>query len=142
MRKMVLFLIIMLLAWAVPSWATIGVANGNGVLIVTMDGSNDFAWSTATITSGMGSGQKVSTYYPYGIQVNAISFYPSAAGAIGQWRDKTVSGNIMAPKFYSVDGGPQVFYFTGKTLRKPSIAHADQTTDTSTVWYFIFDTSP
>ena len=142
MKKILGVLTILGLLWAAPAWATVTVENGNGVLIVTLDGSNGFTWSTATITSGLGLGQKVSTYYPNGLQLSAISFYPSAAGAIGQWRDKTATGNLMAPKFYSVDGGPQVMYFTGKTLRKPCLVHADQTTDTSTSWYFIFDTSP
>ena len=139
MKKIGILLFIMGLLWAVPSWATLGVELGDGILHVTMDGTNSFDWNAATVTAGRGLGQKIATIYPNGIALTSIDWWPSASGAIGIWRNKTTSGMKMGPKFNSIDGGPQTKYMTGMWLRKPSIVHGDQTTDTNTEWFFNFD---
>ena len=137
MKRITALLFIMGFLWVGSAWAATTVENGAGCLIVTI-GAADFVWSTATVTTGFGAGVKVSDLYPNGIALTSIDFQGSAAAAKGVWRNRSVAGQKMGPPFYTIDGGPQTKYFTGKWMRKPCITYTDQTTD-GAIWYFNFD---
>ena len=138
--KRLLAAICLVMLVAGGAFAAIAVEHAPGMLIITLDGTNGFTWATSTVTLGKKVGAKVSDIYPEGIALTSVDFQGPAAAAKGVWRDGTATGPKMGPPFNTIDGGPQTKYFTGYWMRKPCLVHADQTTDTSAVWYFYFDT--
>ena len=130
--------LLLLLALALPAWATVTVVNNNGCLTVTLDGSGDFAWASATVTSGTGSGTALTTLYPNGLQITKITIAAGAAGSKTFIRAGNSSSAYIPPLWYSVDGSPQLAYFTDGRWYTPSAYHADQTSDTGTVISFFY----
>lgn len=129
----------LVMALALPAWAAIAVEGGYGYITVTLDGSNDFNWSTATITTGVGSGAALTTLFPKGLQINTIDVFGSAAGAKTIIRDGSLTGQKIPPVvWYTVDGSPQVQYYLGRWYQ-PCIKHSDQTSDNGTIVTFSYN---
>ena len=55
---------VLMVALAVPAWATLGVELGYGYVTVTLDGSASFDFQTATITTGLNIGSTLISIYP------------------------------------------------------------------------------
>ena len=126
----VLFL---LLALALPAWATIAVVNHNGTLSVTLDNSNNFAWASATVTSGTGSGTALTTLFPNGLQITKINVnLPS--GAVVSLRDGISTAPFIPPSAWTLAGGgvTMEYYLDGRWYT-PSAFFADQTTPNGAV---------
>lgn len=140
MKKLVLAAI-MVLFLALPAWATLVVQLGKGVLYVKMDASSNFAWSTATFTTGTYSGQKVSTIFPNGLALTAIKYAAPSAGAVGVVRSGSATGVILT-QMTSVDGGTLKDYYYDNFLYTPYITSADQTTPTNAQFWFEFSNVP
>jgi hypothetical protein len=138
--KLTAILVALFCLFSCPAWATVTVEGGYGYFTVTLDGSGGFTWATATITSGIGSGETLSLLYPKGIQLTAISVKAGAAGSKTIVRNGTATGELLyPPEWYSVDGGPQHVYFTDGRWYKPCIVHADNTSDSGTKVTFVFN---
>lgn len=135
MKRFVL-IAVMLVLMALPSWAANTVEMGEGFIHVTLDGATDFVWTTDTVTTGLNVGKYLKNLFPQGLLLTAVGYNGAAAGAKGVIRDKTTTGTIIPQKFNTIDGGPQVHYFTGRIYYKPCLVNADQTTPTATEWWF------
>lgn len=135
----ILAAILMVMCLAGGAFAANAVENGEGVITVTLDGSTDFNWATATVTTGIGYGMKVADLYPQGLALSAISVYSGTLNTLIVVRNKKLTGPIIRPKLKVVSGDSLVKYFTGKRLYKPCIEHDDQTTETNAEVSFEFD---
>jgi len=116
----------------------IAVEEGYGYLTITLDGTNSFAWDTATVTTGNNSGSALATLYPNGLKLTGITVYPGAVGSKTVVRDRSATGTVIPPFWYSVDGGPQGWPYLGR-FYKPYITHTDQTSDSGTKVSFFFE---
>ena len=67
-----------------------------------------------------------STPYPNGMYISSIAFLPSAANDVLVVRDGSATGVVIA-KFKSIDGGPQIKYFSGEKVFRPYILYTDNT---------------
>jgi hypothetical protein len=108
-------------------------------LYVKLDGTNDFVWATATITTGRGVGMKVADAFPEGLALTSIIYSPPSAGAVGLARDALVTGEVIPPRFRGVSGDTLSVFKTGDDFYKPCLEHDDQTTDTNAEWWFEFN---
>jgi hypothetical protein len=132
----IVFALIIIFIWAVPSFAANVVQQGKDFIYVKLDGTNDFDWSTATFTTGKNAGLAVSTVFPEGLALSAVINSPPSAGAVLVIREGSLTGAIMPPRFRAIAGDSMVFYYDTSVFYKPCIEHDDQTTDTNNeVWF-------
>lgn len=128
---------LVLLPWSV--YAANTVEGGPGYIRVVLDGSTDFNWSTAAITTGVGSGSALATLFPDGLKLFAIDYLPPAVNAAAIIRNNSLTGPILPPKFKSATGDPQVRYYPGVRKYKPCIKNSEQTTPTDAEFTFQFE---
>lgn len=133
MRKILAFLTLSLvLLFATSAMATISVVGGTGYITVTLDSSNDFAWATATVTAGIGSGTALSTLFPNGLKITKININ-SVAGTVTVLRDGISTGATIPPSAWTnTTGGNMMEYYVSGRAYKPSAFFADQTTPNGT----------
>lgn len=67
-----------------------------------------------------------STNFANGMYISSIGFMPSQAGDKLVVRNGSATGAKIA-NFYSVDGGPQIKYFSGERVYRPYILYTDNT---------------
>ena len=111
---------------------------GKRHIYIKLDGTNDFNFATATFTTGVKSGLAVSTVFPDGLSLTEVVYSPPSAGAVGVWREDSLTGVLM-PRFRGITGDTLTRYLEGNTFYKPCLEHDDQTTDTNAEWWFIFN---
>lgn len=129
---------VLLVALTGPCLATIGVEKGVGCIIVTMDGTNDFSYSAATITTGDDVGTTLVSIWPKGLQISAIDV-DTSSGAKIVIRNSSLTGPRIPPSIWdNVLGGNMTRYFIDGRWYLPYIKHSDQITDAGAIITFSF----
>ncbi len=141
MKKLAVIMATLGLLWAGTAWAANTVQMGNGFIYIKLDASSNFAWTTATFTTGRNSGIKVSTVFPEGLALTAIKFAASAAAGVLSLRTESTTGPVIT-QMTSVDGGTLKEYYDGKVLYKPNIVSSEQTTPTNAIIWLEFNNKP